>query len=147
MEDPQVSEIFINGPSEIFIEKKGKLERTTAKFQDDDVLLAAVNSIAQSVGRRINEENPRLDARLQNGSRIAAVIKPCSLKGTVVSIRKFTQAKISWNDYVKMALSPKGALFLAICMRLGKNIIVSGGTGSITCLRTISNVESPVNGS
>ena len=130
MEDPSVSEILINGPSEIFIEKAGRLERTSAKFEDDDVLLAAVNSIAQSVGRRINEENPRLDARLQNGSRIAAVIKPCSLKGTVVSIRKFTQAKISWNDYVKMALSPKAALFLAICMRLGKNMIVSGGTGS-----------------
>lgn len=130
MEDPQISEILINGPEEIFVEKKGKLERVPVRFPDDDVLLAAVNSIAQSVGRRINEENPRLDARLKNGSRIAAVIKPCSLKGTIVSIRKFTQAKISWNDYVKLALSPKGALFLAICMRLGKNIIVSGGTGS-----------------
>ncbi len=130
MEDPNVSEILINGPEEIFVEKKGKLERTPARFPDDDVLLAAVNSIAQSVGRRINEENPRLDARLKNGSRIAAVIKPCSLKGTIVSIRKFTQSKISWNDYVKLALSPKGALFMAICMRLGKNVIVSGGTGS-----------------
>lgn len=130
MEDPQVSEILINGPDEIFIEKKGKLERAPAKFANDDVLLAAVNSIAQSVGRRINDENPRLDARLQNGSRIAAVIRPCSLKGTIVSIRKFTQAKISWADYVKMALSQKAALFLVICMRLGKNIIVSGGTGS-----------------
>lgn len=130
MEDPQVSEILINGPEEIYIEKKGKLEKTTARFADDDVLLAAVNSIAQSVGRRINEETPRLDARLQNGSRIAAVIKPCSLKGTIVSIRKFTQAKINWADYVKLALSPKGALFLVILMRLGKNIIVSGGTGS-----------------
>lgn len=130
MEDPEISEILINGPSEIFVEKKGKLEKVAARFQDDDVLLAAVNSIAQSVGRRINEENPRLDARLQNGSRIAAVIRPCSLNGTVVSIRKFTQAKISWNDYVKISLSPKSALFLAICMRLGKNVIVSGGTGS-----------------
>jgi pilus assembly protein CpaF len=130
MEDPQVSEILINGPDEIFIEKKGKLERAPTKFADDDVLLAAVNSIAQSVGRRINEENPRLDARLKNGSRIAAVIRPCSLKGTIVSIRKFTQAKISWADYVKLALSQKAALFLVILMRLGKNVIVSGGTGS-----------------
>ncbi|MCB0368201.1 MAG: CpaF family protein [Bdellovibrionales bacterium] len=130
MEDSQVSEILINGPDEIFIEKKGKLEKTEARFSDDDVLLAAVNSIAQSVGRRINEENPRLDARLKNGSRIAAVIRPCSLKGTIVSIRKFTQAKINWAEYVKLALSPKGAMFLAISMRLGKNIIVSGGTGS-----------------
>ena len=107
MEDPQVSEILINGPDEIFIEKKGKLERAPTKFADDDVLLAAVNSIAQSVGRRINEENPRLDARLKNGSRIAAVIRPCSLKGTIVSIRKFTQAKISWADYVKLAYLKK----------------------------------------
>ncbi len=131
LEDPSVSEILINGPHDIFIESKGKLSKTTAQFADEDSLRAAVNTIAQSVGRRITDEEPRLDARLPDGSRIAAVIPPCARNGTVVSIRKFTQNKISFKDYVKMgSLSADGAQFLDICMFLGKNILVSGGTGS-----------------
>lgn len=131
LEDATVSEILINGHNEVFIERKGKLEKTTARFADEDALRAAVNSIAQSVGRRINDESPRLDARLPDGSRIAAVIPPCSRNGTVVSIRKFTNNKISFADYIKFgAISEDGARFLDICMFLGKNIIVSGGTGS-----------------
>lgn len=131
LEDNTVSEILINGPSDIFIERKGKLERTTAKFSDEDSLRAAVNSIAQSVGRRINEESPRLDARLPDGSRIAAVIPPCSRNGTTVSIRKFTNNKITFADYIKFgAITEDGARFLDICMFLGKNVLVSGGTGS-----------------
>ncbi len=131
LNDSNVSEILINGPKDIFVEKKGKLEKTTAQFPDEDSLRAAVTSIAQSVGRRINDEEPRLDARLPDGSRFAAVIPPCSRGGTVVSIRKFTQTKTSLKDYIKMgALSDEAARFLDICMFLGKNIIVSGGTGS-----------------
>jgi len=131
LEDKTVSEILINGPKEIFIERKGKLERVSAAFADEDSLRAAVNSIAQSVGRRVSDESPRLDARLPDGSRIAAVLPPCSLKGTTVSIRKFTNNKISFADYIKTgALTEDGARFLDVCMFLGKNIIVSGGTGS-----------------
>jgi pilus assembly protein CpaF len=131
LEDNTVSEILINGPKEIFIERKGKLEKTSATFTDEDSLRAAVNSIAQSVGRRINEESPRLDARLPDGSRIAAVIPPCSRNGTTVSIRKFTNNKITFADYIKFgAITEDGARFLDICMFLGKNILVSGGTGS-----------------
>lgn len=131
LEDPTVSEILINGPREIFIERSGKLIKTEAHFSEEDELRAAVNTIAQSVGRRITDEEPRLDARLPDGSRIAAVIPPCSRNGTTVSIRKFTQNKISFKDYVKMgSLSADGAQFLDICMFLGKNILVSGGTGS-----------------
>ena len=132
LDDPQVSEILINSSDEIFVETKGKLERVPAKFPDEDALRAAVTSIAQSVDRRITSEEPRLDARLPDGSRIAAVIPPCSRKGTTVSIRKFTQSKISFGQYVNdlKALSQDGAMFLNICMVLGKNIIVSGGTGS-----------------
>jgi pilus assembly protein CpaF len=131
LEDNTVSEILINGPNDIFIERKGKLEKTPAVFADEDSLRAAVNSIAQSVGRRINEETPRLDARLPDGSRIAAVIPPCSRNGTTVSIRKFTNNKITFADYIKFgAISEDGARFLDICMFLGKNILVSGGTGS-----------------
>jgi pilus assembly protein CpaF len=131
LDDPTVSEILINGPKDIFVEKAGKLSKTEATFADEDSLRAAVNNIAQSVGRRIDFENPRLDARLPDGSRIAAVIPPCSRNGTCVSIRKFTQSKISFKDYVKMgSLSADAAQFLDICMFLGKNVIVSGGTGS-----------------
>lgn len=130
-DDPTVSEILINGPSDIFIERKGKMVRTEATFPDEDSLRAAVNNIAQSVGRRITEEEPRLDARLPDGSRVAVVIPPCARNGTTVSIRKFTQSKISFKDYVQMgAISADGAQFLDLCMYLGKNILVSGGTGS-----------------
>ncbi len=131
LDDPDVSEILVNGPFEIFVEKKGKLERVSERFPSEDDLRAAVNSIAQSVGRRIDNENPRLDARLPDGSRIAAVIPPCSRKGTSLSIRKFTNTKIGFTDYIKMGtISEDGARFLDVCMFLGKNLIVSGGTGS-----------------
>jgi pilus assembly protein CpaF len=131
LEDPSISEILINGPKDIFIETAGKLAKTNAAFPDEDSLRAAVNTIAQSVGRRISDAEPRLDARLPDGSRIAAVIPPCARNGTTVSIRKFTQKKISFRDYVQMgSLSADAAQFLDICMFLGKNIIVSGGTGS-----------------
>lgn len=131
LEDSTISEILINGPSEIFVEREGKLEKTQIRFPDEDSLRAAVNSIAQSVGRRVSEEEPRLDARLPDGSRIAVVIPPCARNGTTVSIRKFTQKSISFKEYVKMgSLTADGAQFLDLCMFLGKNILVSGGTGS-----------------
>ncbi len=131
-DDPTVTEILINGPNDIFVERKGKLEKVDAKFPSEDALMAAVNSIAGSVGRRINYEEPRLDARLPDGSRIHAVIPPLSrMGGAVVSVRKFTQSKINFKDYIKLgAITPDGANFLEICMYLGKNILVSGGTGS-----------------
>ena len=130
-EDPTVTEILINGPDQIFVERKGKLELTTAKFPTEDDVVAAVNAIATFVQRRINWEEPRLDARLPDGSRIHAVIPPLARNGTTVSIRKFTQSKITFKDYIKLgAISPDAANFLEICMFLGKNILVSGGTGS-----------------
>lgn len=131
LEDKGVSEILVNGAKEIFVERKGKLEKVPETFPSEDDLRAAVNSIAQSVGRRIDDENPRLDARLPDGSRIAAVIPPMSRKGTTLSIRKFTNTKITFTDYIKMGtISEDGARFLDVAMFLGKNIIVSGGTGS-----------------
>lgn len=131
LKDEGVSEILINGPSEIFIEKKGKLQKTTTTFTDEDALQAAVHNIAQSVGRRISKDEPTLDARLPDGSRIHAVFPPCSRNGTVVSIRKFMKQKITFPEYIKWgSLSLDGAQFLDVCMFLGKNILVSGGTGS-----------------
>ena len=129
--DPTVTEILINGHECIFFERKGRLEKSDAKFRSEDDLIAAINSISQSVGRSINWESPRVDARLPDGSRFHAVIPPCARNGPTVSIRKFTQSKITFKDYIKLgAVTPDGANFLEICMFLGKNILVSGGTGS-----------------
>ncbi len=130
-DDPNVTEILINGPNHIFIEQKGILSKTDKKFPSEDSLRAAVNNIAQSVGRRISEEDPRLDARLPDGSRVAVVIPPCARAGTTVSIRKFTQSKMTFKDYVASgSISADAAQFLDICVFLGKNTLVSGGTGS-----------------
>lgn len=138
LEDKKVTEILINGPDQIFIETGGKLyHQPDIKFSTEQALLAAVTSIAQHVGRIVNEENPRLDARLPEGnfpgagSRIAVVLPPCSRAGPIVSIRKFNNTKITLPEYVKLgAISGDAAQFLDISMFLGKNILVSGGTGS-----------------
>lgn len=129
--DDRVSEILINGPNQVFVEIGGKLQLTPARFVSEDELRAAVNSIAQSVGRRISEEEPRLDGRLPDGSRIHAVIPPCSRGGTTLSIRKFKKVEVDFKQYIEWgAINVDGAAFLNACMFLGKNILVSGGTGS-----------------
>jgi pilus assembly protein CpaF len=131
LEDPTITEVLINGPNEIFIERDGKLVKTDASFGDEEALSAAVNSIAQSVGRRISPKEPTLDARLPDGSRIHVVIPPVARSGTTVSIRKFTQTKMTLKDCVEKGTLPSDAAqFLDLCMFLGKNILVSGGTGS-----------------
>ncbi len=131
LNDPTVTEIMINGPKEIFIERAGKLYKTDAQFEDEDALIAAANSIAQRVQRRLTEENPTLDARLPDGSRIHVVLPPCARNGTTIAIRKFSKVKMTFKDYVKIgAITEDGARFLDLCMYLGKNILVSGGTGS-----------------
>lgn len=129
--DENVTEVMINRHDEIWVEIGGKVKKTDAKFKDEDSLLAAANNIAQRVGRRITDEEPRLDARLPNGFRIHAVIPPCSRKGTTIAIRKFATVQFTFKDYVNMgAMTVDAAQFLDICMKLGKNILVSGGTGS-----------------
>lgn len=131
LDDPSVTEVMINGPSEIFIERAGKLQKTDAQFADEDALRAAANSIAQRVQRRITDENPTLDARLPDGSRVHIVLPPCARNGTTIAIRKFSKVQMTFKDYVKLgALTPDAAQFLDISMFLGKNILVSGGTGS-----------------
>ncbi len=131
LDDESITEIMINGPEEIWVESAGKVTKATAQFPDEDSLRAAVNNIAQSVGRRVNDEEPRLDARLPNGYRIHAVIPPCARNGTTVAIRKFSKVKMTFKDYVKFgSISVDAAQFLDICMKLGKNVLVSGGTGS-----------------
>lgn len=131
LDDESVSEVLVNGPSEIFIERRGKLERVDAKFKDEQALQAAVRNIAQFVGRRIDEENPTLDARLPDGSRVSAVLPPCSRKGTTLSIRKFSKATPTFVDLIqKSSITKDAARFLDVAIYLAKNMIISGGTGS-----------------
>jgi pilus assembly protein CpaF len=129
--DPSVSEVMINGAHDIFIERKGIVMRVPNKFSDDEALMASMRAIAQSVGRVIDADNPRLDARLPDGSRIAVVIPPMARCGVTVAIRKFSEEKLTLKDLINFnSLSPEGARFLDCCMYLGRNTLVSGGTGS-----------------
>lgn len=131
LEDSSVSEIMINGAKEIFIERSGLVVLSPNQFPDEEALYASMRAIAQSVGRIIDDDNPRLDARLPDGSRIAVVIPPMAKNGITVAIRKFSEEKLGLKDLINFgSLSPDGARFLDCCMYLGKNTLVSGGTGS-----------------
>lgn len=131
LDDAGVSEVMINGPKEIFVEKKGLVYKVENQFHNEEALVSAMRAIAQSVGRRIDKDNPRLDARLPDGSRIHVVLPPMAKNGTTVAIRKFSKEKLTLNDLIAFgSLSKEAARFLDICIYLGKNIIVSGGTGS-----------------
>jgi pilus assembly protein CpaF len=140
IQDPGVSEVMINGAQEIFFEQKGKLVRSDILFSEEG-LRAAIMNVAQFMGRRINEENPYLDARLPDGSRVAIVLPPCSRKGPAMAIRKFAKERMTLKDLVRFgALSDEVVQFLDICVKLRKNAIVSGGTssGKTTLLNIIS---------
>jgi pilus assembly protein CpaF len=131
LKDDKVSEIMINGPQEIFVESKGLVYKVENQFRDEESLISAFRAVAQSVGRVIDDENPRLDARLPNGSRIHVVLPPMAKNGTTVAIRKFSKDDLTLTDLINFgSLSKMGARFLDICVYLGKNILVSGGTGS-----------------
>ena len=131
LQDEKVTEVMINSHNEIWTEQAGKVKKSKACFPDEDSLRAAANNIAQSVGRRIDDKNPRLDARLPNGYRIHVVIPPCSRKGTTIAIRKFSSVQFTFEDYIRFGtMNLDTARFLDICMKLGKNVLVSGGTGS-----------------
>lgn len=131
LNDESVTEVMINGPKTIFIERRGLVEKTDAQFEDESALMAAVRNISQFVGRPVDNEHPFLDARLPDGSRIHAVVPPVARNGTTVAIRKFSKERLSLKDLIsKGALSNDAARFLDVCLYLKKNIIVSGGTGS-----------------
>jgi pilus assembly protein CpaF len=141
LDDDTVTEILINGPDSIYVEREGKLEKADVAFEDSDSLFAAMRNIAQFVGRRIDENNPILDARLPDGSRIHIVIPPCAKDGLYMAIRKFGSEAIQVKDLMsKNALSVEMARFLHIAVQLKKNLIVSGATssGKTTLLNAIS---------
>ena len=131
LEDPEISEIMINGPHDIFIEQQGQVVKTGHQFGSEEELMTAARAIAQSVGRVIDQENPRLDARTPEGHRVHIVLPPMSKNGLAMAIRKFSKDSLTLKDLIKWGcLSEDAARFLDICIYLGKNIIISGGTGS-----------------
>lgn len=131
LRDETVTEIMVNGFDEIYIERKGKLEATEAAFPSEDALLTAVHNVAQYVGREIDTDRPVLDARLPDGSRVHAVIPPSARRGTYLTIRKFLRDILGLDDFVRLeSLSDSAREFLELCVKLRKNIVISGGTGT-----------------
>lgn len=131
IDDDTVSDILVNGPERIFVERFGKLELTSLRFINNDQLTDIAKRLVQRVGRRLDEGSPLVDARLPDGSRLNVAIRPISLDGTSISIRKFGKHNLQLNDLINSgALTMQIANFLAIAARCRVNIIISGGTGS-----------------
>jgi pilus assembly protein CpaF len=141
LDDDRVSEIMINGVDEIYIERHGMIEKTAARFEDDEKLLAAARNIAQYTNKRITPLTTRFDSRLPDGSRVHVVMPRCSRKGLCVSIRKFRRANFSLEDLLEAeVLTPEAKEYIEIIVALERNLLVSGGTGSgkTTLLNAIS---------
>lgn len=129
--DPDITEIMVNGPDKVYVEIRGKIEATDIKFRDNAHVMNVINRIVSSVGRRIDEASPMVDARLADGSRVNAVIPPVSLSGPTITIRKFSKHPLGVSDLIRFSsVSPQMMAFLEACVKSRMNIIVSGGTGS-----------------
>jgi pilus assembly protein CpaF len=131
LEDETITEIMVNGPKNIYIERKGKLHRVPVTFENNDHVLRIIDRIVAPLGRRIDESSPYVDARLPDGSRVNAVISPISLIGPVLTIRKFSRNPITVDQLVQFGSITQEALqFLKACVEARLNIVISGGTGS-----------------
>src|ERR671938_257108 len=129
--DDSVSEIMVNGPSEIWVERQGRLYQTTVRFNDESHLRRIINKMVAQVGRRIDESSPMVDARLPDGSRVNAIIPPLSLSGPLVTIRKFSKRLLDPADLVQLGtLSTETVEFIQRCVLAELNVLISGGTGS-----------------
>jgi pilus assembly protein CpaF len=129
--DPTVSDILVNRSNQIYVEREGRLEETALTFKDDQHLLRIIERIVSSVGRRVDESSPMVDARLQDGSRVNAIIPPLALDGPVLSIRRFRTDKLGANDLVeRLSLTEPMLAFLKAAVAARLNILVSGGTGA-----------------
>jgi pilus assembly protein CpaF len=146
LSDPNISDIMVNGPNQTFIERKGKLEIAQIQFRDEEHLFQIAQRIVNKVGRRVDQTTPLADARLQDGSRVNVIIPPLSLRGTAISIRKFSEKPIT-VDMMKNfgSMSDKMATVLKIAGASRFNIIISGGTGSgkTTMLNALSKLIDP----
>ncbi|MEW6661240.1 MAG: CpaF family protein [Bacillota bacterium] len=131
IEDPTVSEIMVNGPKKVYVERNGKLELTEVFFRDDSHVEHIIEKIVTPLGRRIDESMPMVDARLPDGSRVNAVIPPLALDGPTLTIRKFSKDPLTIDNLIQFgSLNQEMARFLEACVHASLNIIVSGGTGS-----------------
>jgi len=131
LDDPTVSEIMINGPGDIRVERHGRISRTELRFPSEDRLLAAAKNIAQYVGKRITPDTSRVDARLPDGSRVHVVLPPASRQGVCVAIRKFQQSRLTLEALVSNGtISAEGREFVELCVLAEKNLVVAGGTGT-----------------
>ncbi|WP_456385709.1 CpaF family protein [Profundibacter sp.] len=142
LKDETINDILINGPNQIFIERDGKLELSTITFKDEKHLMRIIDKIVSAVGRRVDESNPYVDARLADGSRFNAMVPPIAVDGSLVSIRKFKKDKLGIDDLVSFgAFSEEMAAYLQAAVACRLNIIVSGGTGSgkTTTLNALSS--------
>jgi len=142
VEDEEISEIMVNGPDQVYIERKGKLTLTDVKFASEESVRTCINKIIAPIGRRCDESMPYVDARLKDGSRVNAVIPPLSLNGSTITIRKFKKDPLRIPDLIRLgALTPTLADFLKATVMIARNIVVSGGTGSgkTTLLNALSS--------
>ncbi|MDA7977300.1 MAG: CpaF family protein [Pirellulales bacterium] len=142
LKDAKISDILINGPKQIFVERGGKLEKTPVKFRDDKHLLQIIDRMVSRVGRRVDEVSPMVDARLADGSRVNAIIPPLALDGAAVSIRRFGANPLKLEDLLNYkAFTPEMVMLLEGAIKARLNVIISGGTGSgkTTLLNTLSS--------
>lgn len=142
LKDPSVSDILINGPKNIYIERGGQMEKSDVEFRDGKHLLQIIDRIVSKVGRRIDETSPMVDARLEDGSRVNAIIPPLALDGAAVSIRRFGSNPLRLEDLLNFkAFTPEMVMLLEGCIKARCNIIIAGGTGSgkTTLLNTLSS--------
>ena len=142
LDDPSISEVMVNGPNKIFVERDGKLTKTNITFENDAQVLRVIDRIIAPLGRRIDNDNPYVDARLPDGSRVNAVIQPCAIDGSTITIRKFTKDKLKIEDLVRFgSLTDHMAEFIRACVIGRLNIVISGGTGSgkTTLLNVLSS--------
>ena len=145
LNDKDVSEIMINAPDEIYIEKAGRLIKTESRFADDQALTAAVNNILQFTGKRLTDEHPLIDARLPDGSRVHVILAPLSRRGTCMTIRKFAKVMFDAKHLVKLGTWTAQVMeYLQTCVLAEKNLLVAGGTSSgKTCLLNVLSAFIP----
>jgi len=143
LDDPDVSEVMVNGPKSIYVEKNGQLSKTGITFENNEQVLRVIDRIILPLGRRIDAETPTVDARLPDGSRVNAVIPPVAIDGPSITIRKFRKDKLNVQQLIEFgSLTPAMAEFLRACVLCRLNIVVSGGTGSgkTTLLNVLSGM-------
>jgi len=142
LKDPTISDILINGPKKIYVERRGKMEKSDVTFRDNEHLLQIIDRIVSKVGRRVDETSPMVDARLPDGSRVNAIIAPLALDGASVSIRRFGANPLKLEDLLNYkAFTPEMAMLMEACIKARLNIVISGGTGcgKTTLLNTLSS--------